>query len=235
LFDTGFICFQAVFIWTYLARQISQAFDERPELRPHESVTQHLEAGAPLAVAGAGLLSPRSFHTDLSERQRQQIADVFALFDTDGGGTIDRDEFRAAAAALGLRGSRKPSNRKGSDRGASNKDGSGRCVERELSYLDEDCQLTLEEFTALMTGELTCYDPLDEIRCIFAVLSGKNGGGSDSNNRITLSSLRAACRLFNVKMSEEELESIFGAVDYDNSGTIDLEEFTRVVRNTAWF
>jgi Ca2+-binding EF-hand superfamily protein len=214
---------QAVFIWTYLARQISQAFEERPELRPRPDETQHLqvEAGAHSAEAGAGL-SQRSFRKDLSERQQQQIADVFALFDTNGGGTIDRDEFRAAAAALGFR----------SSRGASSKDGS---AAMELDHVDEDGELTLEEFTALMTGELTCYDPLDEIRCIFAVLSGKNGGGGGGSNRITLSSLRAACRRFDVKMSEGELQIIFDAVDYDNSGTVDLEEFTRIVRNTAWF
>jgi Ca2+-binding EF-hand superfamily protein len=228
---------QAVFFWTLLARQISQAFEQQPDLRPELDETQQLE---PRRQAGAswprspsttgGQLSPYSFRAaPLSERQRQQIADVFALFDINGGGTIDRDEFRVAAAALGFR----------SSRGASNKDGSGRSTMMELDHVDEDGELTLEDFTALMTGELTCYDPLDEIRCIFAVLSGKSGGGGPGRGgrdwRITLSSLRAACRRFDVRMSEEELEIIVGAVDSDRSGTIDFEEFARIMRNTAWF
>ena len=222
---------QAVFFWTLLARQISQAFDHRPDLRPdtqlQEQISRSRASSFTSRSTSAGQLSPNSFRAKpLSERQQQQIADVFALFDTNGGGTIDRDEFRAAAIALGFR----------RGRGA----GSGQAA-LELDHLDEDGELTLDEFTALMTGELTCYDPLDEIRCIFAVLSGNSAAGNRGQAArqaaagITLQSLRGACRQFDVRMSEEELAFIMSAADSDRGGTVDFEEFARIMRHTAWF
>ena len=69
--------------------------------------------------------------------QERQLAEIFDLFDTDGGGTMDRDEFRAAMLALGFQG------------------GSGKSNGLELDQVDDDGVLTQEEFMALMKGELT--------------------------------------------------------------------------------
>ena len=76
-----------------------------------------------------------------SSEQERQLAEIFDLFDTDGGGTMDRDEFSAAMLALGFQGG-----------GGGTSEGGGRL---DLDQVDDDGVLTLEEFMALMKGELT--------------------------------------------------------------------------------
>ena len=79
-----------------------------------------------------------SVDLDLSAKQEQQLTEIFDLFDTDGGGTMDRDEFRVAMFALGFQ-------------GRASLGDAGRSV-----GLNQVGALTLEEFMALMKGELTC-------------------------------------------------------------------------------
>ena len=145
----GLWLLQAIFFWTLLARHISQAFDQHPELRPQQQdgKTEVITGGHSPGTFRAAKLSAeqeRKAVPAFSSRaqsnlnflvgQERQLAEIFELFDTDGGGTMDREEFRTAMLALGFQG--------GSDR-------------LELDQVDDDGVLTLEEFMALMKGELT--------------------------------------------------------------------------------
>ena len=58
-------------------------------------------------------------------------------------------------------------------------------------------QVTLEEFSALMKGELSGRDPMEAVIAIFMALS-RPDGDSRFNGFITLSKLRVACRDFSV-------------------------------------
>jgi hypothetical protein len=60
-----------------------------------------------------------------------------------------------------------------------------------------DGKVTLEEFSALMTGELGKQDPYEEARMAFTVLS-RSDGNVRNNGLITLGKLEAVCMEYKV-------------------------------------
>ena len=208
-----FFFLQVVFYWTLLARHVSQHFDTHPDRKPI------LEA------------DKRPQHQiTLSPQQEEHIRRIFELFDTDGGGTIDRKELRAAMYALGFQSAKQ-----------TKKDMQLECVqadaEQRSSMLEAlgSQSVSLDEFTALMKGELLVVDPLEEIKVVFAVLCGMDGGCSPG--KITISKLRKAVQEFQIKLSDSELCLMISHVDADEdgSGTIDEKEFLRLVSFSSWF
>ena len=86
---------QLVFFWTLVARHIARGFDAQPHLRPRLSALADASADADGGAGAGGQLV-------LSEEQEAQIREIFLLFDTDGGGTIDTRELNFAMIALGF-------------------------------------------------------------------------------------------------------------------------------------
>jgi Ca2+-binding EF-hand superfamily protein len=229
-----------VFFWTLLARQISRYFDKHPEMRPQVSTRS---------------VNSKQFSIELSKDQQAQIKEIFQLFDTDGGGTIDTHELSAAMVALGFQ-SRKPT--------AS----AGKVLDRDVSFSsrtgsvenfgDEVLEATashdsgmpnsinLEEFTALMKGELLGRDPQEEIHATFAAFSmaqqqnNGSGRGSGCNSDclmlpITLDMLRRTCREFDVLLTEKELVCMMEEVDTDGSGFVEEAEYVHIMSLSPWF
>ncbi len=168
---------QVIFFWTLIARHLCNCFDMNPELEPP----------GPLPPLPSDFAE--SHHIALSDSQMAQIADVFDLFDTDGGGTIDTKELDYALVALGFQSKVAKSTKARNDPTISR-------------LLEGDGQVTLEEFSALMTGEVGGADPRDRLRAIFATLSredtAKGGALAGSPGLITLPKLEAVCREFKV-------------------------------------
>jgi calcium-binding protein CML len=170
---------QVIFFWTLIARHLCNCFDMNPELEPP----------GPLPPLPSDFAE--SHQIALSDSQMAQIADVFDLFDTDGGGTIDAKELDYALVALGFQ----------SKAAKSTKARNDPTITR---LLEGDGQVTLEEFGALMTGEVGGSDPRDRLRAIFATLSredivkGPEGALAGSPGLITLPKLEAGLREFKV-------------------------------------
>ena len=159
---------QVCFYWALVVRHLLFCFDSRPELCP-----------LPPPPSPGQLVE--SYHISLSEAQQAQIREVFNLFDTDGGGTIDRGEMDLAMVALGF------------NAPTSNKN-NGALVDEIVG----DGVVTLEEFSALMMGELSGRDPDEMLRAVFALLS-KPDEDMESDGLITLKKLRAVCNEFKVR------------------------------------
>jgi Ca2+-binding EF-hand superfamily protein len=199
---------QVVFYWTLLARHVSRFYDANPGLRP-----------APPPFKSEDLSKDE---IKLSEEQEAQIKDIFDLFDTDGGNSIDRQELAVAMCALGFQ----------------NADLRGKALNQESEKLldtidaDRSDSVTLEEFNKLMKGELLLTDPLEEIKTVFAGLCGMDTSEPDV---INLSKLHIASQRFNVRLSEKELNTMLHEVDNDGSAAVDLPEFIRVMSMSAWF
>ena len=207
-----------VFFWTLLARQISRCFDLEPARRP-----------AVRRACAAQLRVP------ISAREEAQIREVFELFDTDGGGTIDRDELASAMCALGFPSHGAPA-APASPAAAGPPADAGRSQESLLDAVTASGEVTLEEFTALMKGELTGVDPTEEIRATFAAFARPGGAGeAGGGGGITLETLRLACREYDVKLSDAELRCMMEEVDADGGGGVDEEEYTRIMRMSPWF
>jgi Ca2+-binding EF-hand superfamily protein len=157
---------QVIFYWNLVIRHLTRHFMNHPNQPPPAPPPGTLESDHKIA---------------LSDGQASQIKEIFDLFDTDGGGTIDRRELDFAMVALGFQKQKR--------------------VIREvklgrmgvLDTIVQDGKVTLKEFSALMTGELSGRDPVQTLGSMFVVLSGDGG-----SRRITLPSLTAACNYYEV-------------------------------------
>ena len=165
----------------------------------------------------------------LTSQEQSQIKDIFDLFDTDGGGSIDSDEMDAAMYALGFQ----PS--------------IGKQHIKEQAGPGNKKVVTVEEFTAMMKGELMIANPLETIWAAFTALSlaGEHAGihkpvlnqgcSSQRGTLVTLEGLKRACREYDVVMSDGELKVMMDEIDTNGSGTVDREEFMQIMHNTPWF
>ena len=184
-----YVDFQVVFYWTLIARYVCRRFDADPTILA--SVSSPLAKTGATAAAAATAdtqterldLGPRQI--ELSKAQETQIREIFELFDTDGGGTMDRRELDMAMVALGFKA--QPARLvRGRKRGSA---GSAEVEEAMM----QDGSVDLEEFTALMKGELGGRDPMEAVRAVFAYLS-RHDGDRQSDGLITLGKLQAACK-----------------------------------------
>ena len=237
-----------MFFWSLLARHISRYLEKHPELRPPASKI-HVE---------------KSKSLELSTQQEAHIKEIFDLFDTDGGGTIDAEELNSAMFALGFRSKGAAATAAYSIHSEAGSPGGNRSVGSELQrslslgsrdgVLDtetaaEGCSegVTLEQFTSLMKGELTGRDPQEEIRTTFAAFSLWQPGGlaisscTEFENAnlvvrpITLEMLRRTCREFDVKLTDKELVCMIDEVDSDGNGCVEEAEYIRIMSLSPWF
>jgi hypothetical protein len=208
---------QVIFFWTLIARHLYNCFDMNPELEPPGPLP-------PLPDDFA-----ESHQIALSDSQMAQITDVFDLFDTDGGGSIDTKELDYALVALGFQSKVAKSTKARNDPTIAH-------------LLEGDGQVTLEEFSALMTGEVGGADPRDRLRAIFATLSredtAKGGALAGSPGLITVPKLEAVCQDFKVRAASTEaaepLRLIKENLDHDLPGSLSKHyPLFRLVRE-AW-
>jgi Ca2+-binding EF-hand superfamily protein len=124
----------------------------------------------------------------LSDAQENQIKEIFELFDTDGGGTIDRKELEFAMTALGFQSQDTESMQHKTTAGSTS---------NLLDSIVGDGKVTLTEFIGLMTGEVLGRNQYEEVQAVFAVLC-RSDGESKHDNLVTLGKLEAVCREFEV-------------------------------------
>ena len=162
---------QVCFYWALVVRHLLCVFDSRPELCPKP----------PPPPPGQIV---ESYHISLSTKQQAQIREIFNLFDTDGGGTIDRGEMDLALVALGFNAPKSKKN-------------NGALVDE----IVQDGVVTLEEFGALMMGELSGRNPQEMLRAVFAVLSQPEGF-HDTSGLITYMKMQSVCNKFKVRFRQ---------------------------------
>jgi Ca2+-binding EF-hand superfamily protein len=156
---------QAVFYWIFVARHLARLLDLNPHLRP------------PRQSESSSRRHPQIL---LSATQRERIVEIFRLFDTDGGGTIDKRELDFAMVALGFKSKKQKRNTANM---------------RSINTIIADGTVTLDQFNELMMGEINGRDPMEETLQIFDLLS-RNAETDKSDGFITLDKLGAACREF---------------------------------------
>jgi Ca2+-binding EF-hand superfamily protein len=225
------VLLQTIFFWTLLVRHILQYYDSNPHMRPKPPPKILEDCSTPESMV------------ELSEQQQSQIHEIFDLFDTDGGGSIDSHELDAAMFALGFQ----PSGRRMGSSFQKKRQGLSETL---LDRIDSDGSrsISLPEFTSLMKGELMGRGPLEEIWAAFSVLSKAETLGSgwvappvskteygEEWGHVTLDGLRRACKEFDVRMSEKELAFMLKEADVDGSMTVDRAEFMRIMDNSPWF
>ncbi len=104
--------------------------------------------------------------------------------------------------------------------------------------------VTLEEFILIMKGEKSGSCQNEDVWLSFSILS-QSGRQTDfpgfkfsfriEKAVINLDALKHACHKFEVRLTEEELEYMINEADYDETGSVDIHKFMRIMQRTPWF
>lgn len=168
-----------------------------------------------------------SILAQLSEEQREEIAEAFALFDLDKDKRIDYHELKVAMKALGFEGKKQeilevlqvygvPSSTAST---AQTQQTQSQPQAQQASYTHPKLLLPQERFTYLMAQRILQRDPRDEILRAFELFD--EGG----KGKISLDDLRRVARELGEGLQEEELVAMIEEFDLDGDGMIDRDEF----------
>ena len=161
--------------------------------------------------------------TQLSEEQREEISEAFALFDLDKDKRIDYHELKVAMKALGFEIRKQDilellqvygvaSSQQGQAQGTSQQ-------QQQTSYAHSKLLLPFTSFQYLMAAKILARDPREEILRAFELFD--EGG----KGKISLDDLRRVARELGEGLQEEELVAMIEEFDLDGDGMIDQEEF----------
>ena len=219
--NISFFYSQTIFFWILLVRQILRYYDAHPQKRP----TPTFE----LNMLGKNFSDSQSL--EISEQEKEQIREIFELFDTDGSGKINNSEIDAAMFALGFKRSSIVNTAKNSLSGGS--------LVLDTISKDGSRSISLEAFTLLMKGESVGRSPLEGIWSAFTTISQcaerRAGTEQDGWGSVTLEGLRRACSEYDVKLTEDELVSMMKDADVDGNDMVDKVEFLNIMRHAPWF
>ncbi|GMH66141.1 hypothetical protein TL16_g12683 [Triparma laevis f. inornata] len=142
----------------------------------------------------------------LSEEEIEEIREAFNLFDTDGSGTIDPKELKAAMQSLGFEAKNQTIYQMIGD---IDKDGSG--------------EIDFEEFLDMMTAKMSDKDSREDIQKVFNLFD------DDQTGQITLRNLKRVAKELGETMSDAELLEMIERADTDQDGEISPEEFYSIM------
>jgi len=140
---------------------------------------------------------------DLSDEQKSEFKEAFALFDKDGSGDISADELGTVMRALG----QKPSEAE---------------VLQMIADVDEngDGTIDFDEFTTLMQMQMTVTEHAENLTSAFKVFDG------DGSGRISAKELREKMTtLGEPPLTDAEVDEMIAEADKDGSGDISYSEF----------
>lgn len=145
----------------------------------------------------------------MSDRQLHDLRHAFNMFDSDGSGTIDKQELRSVLKAMGSRPGKEE-------------------LDELMSQMDVDKSGTIdfEEFVAVMADKLEDEElekELEELAATFKAMDTDGSGALESEE------LRKALKRIGVVMTQEEVVYLMGMVDADGDGSVTYEEFVKFV------
>ncbi|KAF1774881.1 EF-Hand 1, calcium-binding site [Phytophthora cactorum] len=147
---------------------------------------------------------PKPVKKVLDEEDLEEIKEAFHLFDTDGSGSIDVRELKAAMRALGFQVKKSE-------------------IRQMIADIDKDESgtINLDEFIEMMTGKMNSRDSREEIMKIFQLFDDDNTG------KISFRNLKAQT------LTDEEMQEMIDEADRDGDGLINEEEFFRVMKKRS--
>ena len=148
----------------------------------------------------------------LTEDEIEEIKEAFDLFDTDGSGTIDPKELRAAMQSLGF-------------------EAKNQTIFQMISDLDKNKSgsIDFEEFLDMMTARMSDKDTREDISKVFRLFD------DDETGKISFKNLKRVAKELGENMTDDEIAEMIEEADRDGDGEINEEEFMRIMRKTNLF
>lgn len=142
----------------------------------------------------------------LTEDEVEEIREAFNLFDTDGSGTIDPRELKAAMQSLGFE-AKNPT------------------IYNMIADLDRQGQgaIDFEEFLDAITSKLGDKESREGIQKIFNLFD------DDKTGTINIKNLKRVARELGETMTEEELREMIERADSNGDGEISFEDFYTIM------
>lgn len=145
----------------------------------------------------------------LTEEEIEEIKEAFSLFDTDGSGTIDPKELKAAMHSLGFE-KKSPT------------------VYEMISELDErNKEITFDDFLDAISNKLGNRETRDGINRIFDLFD------DDHSDAISLNNIRRVAKELGETMSVEELKEMLQRAS-SNGDEITREDFYNIMTKKAF-
>merc|ERR1740120_605762 len=141
----------------------------------------------------------------LTEDEIDEIREAFNLFDTDGSGTIDPGELKAAMRSLGFE-TKNPT------------------IFQMIADLDQDgAAIGFDDFLDAITQKLGDKETRDGINKIFNLFD------DDKTGTISLKNLKRVSKELGETMTEEELKEMIDRADSNQDGQITAEDFYQIM------
>jgi len=139
----------------------------------------------------------------LTEDEVDEIREAFNLFDTDGSGSIDPKELKAAMQSLGFE-SKNPT------------------IFGMISGLPGE-RIDFEDFLACITDKLGDKETREGISKIFSLFD------DDQSGTISLKNLKRVAKELGETMTEEELREMIERADSSGNGEISVDDFYTIM------
>ena len=142
----------------------------------------------------------------LSEEEIEEIREAFNLFDTDGSGTIDPKELKAAMQSLGF-------------------EAKNQTIYQMIADIDKDGSgsIDFDEFLDMMTAKMSDKDTREDIQKVFNLFD------DDQTGKISLRNLKRVAKELGETMSDAELLEMIERADTDTDGEINPDEFYAIM------
>ena len=147
----------------------------------------------------------------LSEEDIAECREAFNLFDTDGSGTIDARELKAACRAMGFTVRKQEV----------------RAMLSDLGKESDNETIEFDDFCSLLAGRISNRDSREEIMKIFRLFTVE---GSD---QISFRDLKRVVTDLGEKLNDDDMMEMIEEADRNGDGKIDASEFARVMKKRS--
>jgi centrin-1 len=142
----------------------------------------------------------------INEEEIEELREAFNLFDTNGDGSIDPKELKAAMQSLGF-------------------EGKNHTVAQMINDIDKNGtgDIDFEEFLDLMTVKLGDSDTPEDVKKVFDLFD------DDKTGFITIQNLKRVSKDLGESMSDAELLEMIERADSDRDGQINFDDFYSIM------
>ena len=159
-----------------------------------------------MASRAAKFQANKYLRPGLTEDEIEEIKEAFDLFDTDGSGSIDPRELRAAMQSLGF-------------------EAKNQTIYQMITDLDKNKNnnIDFEEFLDMMTARMSDRDTREDINKVFRLFD------DDGTGSISIRNLRRVARELGETMTDEELQEMVDRADSNGDSQVTPDDFYNIM------